>query len=194
MLRRLNTRIWLAGLIIGLGMLLVWLGPGGPQEVALDPEAQAQEPGHVLENAEITLFGESGNVMQSLQTPHLIHTPQSGETWSQEPRALLYDNENRQWLASAETGTLNANTHALMLAGSARLIAPDEGWQLDTERLHYNGMDQHAWSEAPVLLQQPPQQMTASHMDVWLNNSQVRLSGDVQGFHPPATQRPQESP
>ena len=182
-------RDWLTGLFIALGVLLVWLDPRGPQETAIDPEAQAQEPGHVLENAEITLFGDSGNILQSLRTPRLIHTPQRGETWSENPQAILYDSENRQWLANANVGTLNTNTQALLMSGAARLIAPDEGWQLDTELLHYDGLNQHAWSETPVLLQQPPQQMNASRMDVWLNDSQVRLTDNVRGTHPPATQR-----
>lgn len=189
MFKRLKTRVWLTGLFIALGALLVWLEPGGPQRVAIDPDAQAQEPGHVLENAEITLFGENGNIVQLLQTPHLIHTPQSGETWSEQPRAILYDNENRQWRANADVGTLNANTHVLVLSGSAQLFAPDEGWQLNTELLHYDGLNQHAWSDVPVLLQQPPQRMSASSMDVWLNDSQVRLTDNVRGTHPPATQR-----
>ncbi|MDN7133278.1 LPS export ABC transporter periplasmic protein LptC [Halomonas sp. MC140] len=189
MLKHLKTRLGLTGLFIALGVLLVWLGPGGPQKIAIDPEAQAQEPGHVLQDAEITLFGDNGNVLQSLKTPRLIHTPQSGETWSESPQATLYDSDERQWLASADIGTLNTNTQALVMSGSARLIAPDEGWQLDTEELHYDGLTQHAWSETPVLLQQPPQQMNASHMDAWLNDSQVRLSDGVRGTHPPATQR-----
>ncbi|MFB9867550.1 LPS export ABC transporter periplasmic protein LptC [Vreelandella sulfidaeris] len=189
MLKRLKARFWLAGLVIALGTLLVWLDPRGPQDTAIDTEAQAQEPGHVLENAEITLFAENGSVLQSLKTPRLIHTPQQSETWAEEPEAVLYDSENRQWLASADVGTLNTQTQILLLSGSAHLVAPDEGWQLDTELLHYDGVGRHAWSETPVMLQQPPQQMSASGMDVWLNDSQVRLTGNVRGTHPPATQR-----
>lgn len=189
MFKRFKVRLGLTALFIALGALLVWLGPGGPQQTAIDLEAQAQEPGHVLENAKITLFGDNGNVLQSLKTPRLIHTPQRGETWSEKPQTTLYDKDDRQWLASADVGTLNTNTQALVMSGSARLIAPDEGWQLDTEELHYDGLHQHAWSETPVLLQQPPQQMNASRMDVWLNDSQVRLTGNVRGTHPPASQR-----
>lgn len=189
MLMRLKVRLWLGGLIIALGLLLVWLAPGGPQDIAIDPDAQAQEPGHVLENAEITLFGDNGNVLQSLTTPRLIHTPQRSETWIEEPSAILYDSEDRQWLASAEEGTLNTHTQSLVLSGSAHLIAPDEGWQLDTEQLRYDGLTRHAWSDTPILLQQPPQQMNASRMDVWLDESQVRLTDGVSSTHPPATQR-----
>ena len=104
MLKQLKVRLWLGGLVIALGALLVWIDPGGLQDTVIDPEAQAQEPGHVLENAGITLFGDNGNVLQSLTTPRLIHTPQRSETWIEEPRAILHDNEDRQWLASAEVG------------------------------------------------------------------------------------------
>ncbi|MEA2118338.1 LPS export ABC transporter periplasmic protein LptC [Halovibrio sp. HP20-50] len=189
MFKRLKTRAWLAGLFIALGALLVWLDPGGPKQMAIDPEAQAQEPGHVLENAELTLFDDAGNIMQSLKTPRLIHTPQLSETWAEEPRAVLFDSDSRQWLANADEGTLNTATQVLVLTGSARLIAPNEGWQLDTQELHYDGLQRHAWSQTPVMLQQPPQQMTASRMDVWLDDSQVRLTDNVRGIHPPATQR-----
>lgn len=189
MFKRLKTRAGLAGLVIALGALLVWLDPGGPQQTAIDPEAQAQEPGHVLENAELTLFGDDGNIMQSLKTPRLLHTPQLSDTWAKEPRAVLYDSDSRQWLANADEGTLNTATQELVLTGSAQLIAPQEGWQLDTQELHYDGLNRHAWSETPVMLQQPPQQMNASRMDAWLNESRVRLTDNVRGIHPPATQR-----
>lgn len=189
MFKRLKVRLWLTALVIALGALLVWVDPGGSQDPVIDPEAQAQEPGHVLENAEITLFGNNGNVSQSLKTSRLIHTPQQSETWTEEPKAKLYDSENRQWLASADVGTLNTTTQALLLSGSAHLIAPDEGWQLDTELLHYDGLAKHAWSKTPVMLQQPPQRMSALNMDVWLNDSQIRLTDNVRGIHPPASQR-----
>ena len=190
MTRRVKKRVWLTGMVIALGTLLVWIDPRGPQEITPDPEAQAEEPGHVLENAEITLFGETGAIQQSLITPYLVHTPQQAITQATSPRATIFDSEQREWLATANTGTLNTDTHALTLTGSARLLAPDEGWQLDTESLHYDGMTRHAWSEAPVLLQQPPQQISALRMDIWLDTSQVRLTDNVRGTHPPATQTP----
>ncbi|WP_404374874.1 LPS export ABC transporter periplasmic protein LptC [Vreelandella aquamarina] len=187
---RVKKRVWLTGMVIALGGLLVWLDPRGPQDRVLDPEARAQEPGHVLENAEITLFGESGAIQQSLATPQLVHTPQTAMTEVLSPHVTLFDSEQREWLATANTGTLNTETQALTLAGSARLLAPEEGWQLDTELLNYDGITRHAWSDTHVVLQQPPQHMEASRMDVWLDDSQVRLTNNVRGVHPPATQSP----
>jgi lipopolysaccharide export system protein LptC len=187
---KLRKRVWVTALVVVLGMLLVWLDPRSAQERDIDEQARAQEPGHVLENAEITLFGESGTIQQSLVTPRLVHTPQTAMTDVVSPRATLFDSEQREWLATADTGTLNTDTQALTLRGSARLLAPEEGWQLDTQQLNYDGVTRHAWSTTPVLLQQPPQRMEASRMDVWLDDSQVRLTNNVRGVHPPATRTP----
>ncbi|WP_176472084.1 LPS export ABC transporter periplasmic protein LptC [Vreelandella alkaliphila] len=182
-----KKRIWITIMVLALGGVLVWLDPRGPQDQSIDAEARAQEPGHVLENAEITLFGDTGAIQQSLTTPRLVHTPQTAMTDVLSPRATLFDSEERQWLATAETGTLNTDTQALTLAGSAQLLAPDEGWQLNTELLHYDGITRHAWSDAETILQQPPQRIDASRMDVWLDDSQIRLTNNVRGIHPPAT-------
>lgn len=187
---KLRKRVWVTALVVVLGMLLVWLDPRSAQERDIDEQARAQEPGHVLENAEITLFGESGAIQLSLVTPRLVHTPQTALTDVVSPRATLFDSEQREWLATADTGTLNTDTQALTLRGSARLLAPEEGWQLDTQQLNYDGVTRHAWSTTPVLLQQPPQRMEASRMDVWLDDSQVRLTNNVRGVHPPATRTP----
>ncbi|WP_188638376.1 LPS export ABC transporter periplasmic protein LptC [Vreelandella lutescens] len=187
---RVKKRVWITVMVVALGGVLVWLDPRGPQESEIDQEARAQEPGHALENAEITLFGESGAIQQSLVAPRLVHTPQTAITDVTSPRATLFDSEQREWLATSNTGTLNTDTQALTLNGSARLLAPEEGWQLDTEQLNYDGVTRHAWSDTPVLLQQPPQRMEASRMDVWLDDSQVRLTNNVRGVHPPATRSP----
>ncbi|MGP8290501.1 LPS export ABC transporter periplasmic protein LptC [Vreelandella zhanjiangensis] len=190
MFSRIKRRVWLAGLVIALGVLLVWLDPRGPQDQSVDPAAQAEEPGHVLENAEITLFGESGRIQQSLAAPLLVYIPQSTMAQATRPEATLFDSDNREWLANANEGELNTDTQELTLSGEARLIAPSEGWQLDTDLLRYDGLTRHAWSETPALLQQPPQRMSASRMDVWLDDSQVRLTDNVRGHHPPVTQTP----
>lgn len=190
MIKRVRKRVWLAGLVIVLGLLLVWLDPRSTHERPIDPAAQAEEPGHVLENAQITLFGETGRIEQSLASPLLVYIPQRALAEATQPEATLYDSENREWLANANQGTLNTDTQALTLTGEARLLAPAEGWQLDTEELHYDGLTRHAWSEAPALLRQPPQQISATRMDVWLDDSQVRLTDNVRGHHPPATQTP----
>ncbi|MFG6666760.1 LPS export ABC transporter periplasmic protein LptC [Halomonas sp. HNIBRBA4712] len=187
---RIKKRLWMPALVIALGAWLVWLDPGGREALEVDPEVQREEPGHVLDNARLTLFDDTGAVSQRLETPQLIHTPQQALTEIEAPEATLFDSEQRQWLANADRGILQNERQTLVMEGNARLLAPDEGWQLDTERFVYDGRERHAYTEAPALLQQPPQRMSAERMDVWLDESRVRMSDNVRGTHPPVPARP----
>lgn len=193
-LYRIRKRVWLLLVIITLGVLLAWLDLRDTRNAPPNPSARADEPGHVIENAELTLYDAAGNLTQRLTSPRILHTPQQAITLFDTPRATLIDSEQRQWHATANTGTLNGQKQRLMLDGDARLIAPDEGWQLDTQTLYYDSQKAHAWSDSPVLLQQPPQRIRAQRLDAWLDTSQVRLTDRVRGYHPPATASPEETP
>lgn len=193
-LYRIRKRVWLLLVIITLGVLLAWLDLHDTRDAPSNPSARADEPGHVIENAELELYDEAGNLAQRLTSPRILHTPQQAMTRFDAPRATLIDSEQRQWHATANTGTLNGQQQRLKLDGDARLIAPDEGWQLDTQILYYDSQDAHAWSDSPALLQQPPQRIRAQRLDAWLNTSKVRLTGRVRGYHPPATASAEETP
>ncbi|GAA3897640.1 hypothetical protein GCM10022228_05360 [Halomonas cibimaris] len=190
---RLQKRLWLALVIVALGALLAWLDQRDTRDAAPDPGARAQEPGHVIDNAELKRYDETGRLTQRLASPHIIHTPQQAMTRLKTPRATLIDSRQRQWQATANTGTLDEQQR-LMLEGDARLTAPNEGWQLDTQRLYYDSATRHAWSDTPVTLQQPPQRMRAQRLDAWLDTGKVRLTDQVRGYHPPTTASPEDTP
>lgn len=193
-LSRLQKRAWLPLLIVALGVLLAWLDLRGTRQAPPDPAARAEEPGHVIENAELKLYDEAGNLTQRLASPHITHTPQQAITRFDMPHATLIDSEQREWRATANNGTLSGQQQRLTLDGDTRLTAPNEGWKLNTRTLHYDSVDRHAWSDTPVLLQQPPQRMQAQKLDAWLDTSEVRLKGQVRGHHPPAAASAKETP
>lgn len=182
-MRRLQKRFLLLALVVGLGALLAWLDVYDADTVTRDPKARAQEPSHVVKNATLTLFDDSGERHQVLRTPQLTHTPELAITQLSDPDATLFDSQQRRWHVSAEHGTIDRQEH-LTLSGNAQIRAPEEGWKLGTERLHYDSNAAHAYSELPVRLQQPPQHMQAQRMDVWLNEDALRLTGNVRGYHP----------
>lgn len=182
-IRRLQKRFLLLALLVGLGALLAWLDVYDADPDTQDPTARAQEPSHVVKNATLTLFNDSGERHQILRTPQLTHTPERAITQLTDPHATLFDSQQRRWYVSAEHGTIDQR-ELLTLSGNAQIRAPEQGWQLDTERLHYDSTAAHAYSEMPVLLQQPPQHMQAQRMDVWLNEDDLRLTGNVRGYHP----------
>lgn len=182
-IRLLQKRFLLLALVVGLGALLAWLDVYDVGPATQDPTARAQEPSHVVKNATLTLFGETGERHQVLSTPQLTHTPERAVTQLTDPHATLFDSQQRRWYVSANHGTIDQRER-LTLSGSAQIRAPGEGWKLDTERLYYDSNTAHAYSDLPVLLQQTPQHIQAERMDVWLNEDALRLTGNVRGYHP----------
>jgi len=177
-------------LALGGGMALLDLEPPVPGPV---PGGEAGEPDYYLEDARLTRYDAQGRPHQRLVTPRLTHTPHDDVTRLDQPEARLIDNAGRGWLASGERGSLGANGDLLTLSGNARLLAPAERWQLDTEVLHFDADSGHAWSDTPTLLRQPPQRMRGERFDAWIHDNRVRLTDNVRGYHPPATREEPES-
>ena len=177
-------RLILAAIILALGGLLAWFDWQSDSRQTIDPDARAEEPGHVVENAVLTLYNEQGDRHQRIAVKQLTHTPQRQATQLESPRALLVDSQQREWHARAQQGHIDNQGEHLVLRGDVRLQEPQETWQLTTQRLDYHSTDAHAFSNSPVTLEQPPQSMQAQRMDLWLNEDRLQLSGQVRGFHP----------
>jgi len=180
-------RLILAGVILALGGLLAWFDWQSGSRSAIDPDARAEEPGHVVENATLTLYNEQGNRHQRIAVKQLTHTPQRQTTQLESPRALLVDSQQREWHAQAQQGVIDNQGEHLVLHGDVRLQEPQETWQLTTQRLEYHSAEAHAFSNSPVTLEQPPQSMQAQRMDLWLNEDRLQLGGQVRGYHPTET-------
>ncbi|MCG6656464.1 LPS export ABC transporter periplasmic protein LptC [Halomonas campisalis] len=184
-LPRPGFRLWLLLVLLALGGLLVWLDPRDTPRPGPVPSDAAGEPGHYLEEVRLTRFNAEGRAHQRLETPRLVHTPQDDVTRAETPVAHVHDSEGRLWIAQGDEGRLGPGGGPLTLSGSARLFAPEERWQLDTEILHVDADLGHAWSETPALLQQPPQRMSGERFDAWFHDNRARLTDNVRGYHPP---------
>ncbi|MGS2743126.1 LPS export ABC transporter periplasmic protein LptC [Halomonas sp. LS-001] len=177
-------RLLLAGLVIVLGGLLAWLDWRTTPVAKIDQDARAEEPGHVVENATLTIYNDQGKRSQRLSAEQLTHTPQHNMTQLTSPYALLLDDQQREWHAQAQHGQIDSQGARLTLSGEVRLREPQETWQLSTEQLSYISAETHAFSDVPVLFEQPPQSVQAQRMDLWLNKDLLQLSGGVHGNHP----------
>lgn len=185
------AKLWLALLVLALGGVLTVIeqrdiSPPGPV-----PSDEAGEPDFYLEGARMTRFDAQGNPHQRLDTPRLVHTPADDVTRAVTPRIRLYDAAGRTWFASGETGTLGAGGNPLTLTGNARLEAPEEGWRLDTDVLIYDADTRHAWSESEALLRQFEQRIHGERFDAWIDESRMRLTGNVRGHHPSISEGPE---
>lgn len=187
-LYRPSPKLWLFLLLLGVGGILAVLDL---QDVGLPgpiPRDDSGEPDYYLENATLTRFDEQGRAHQRLETPRLVHTPHDDVTRTQQPVARFLDSDERIWFGRGDTGILGPEGVHLILEGNARLNAPSEGWQLDTETLHVDTQRGHAWSETEAVLQQPPQRIRGERFEAWFNESRMRLTDNVRGFHPPQDQ------
>ncbi|GHE22502.1 LPS export ABC transporter periplasmic protein LptC [Halomonas urumqiensis] len=186
-LPRPGYRLWLALMLLLLGGVLVLIDQRDIREPGEVPRDAAGEPDYYLEGARLTRFDAAGLAHQRLETPRLVHTPHDDVTRLEMPEARLFDNAGRTWYAEARNGLLGAGGNPLTLTGDARLYAPQERWQLDTEVLRFDADSGHAWSETPAVLRQPPQRMSGERFDAWIHDNRARLTDNVRGYHPPET-------
>jgi lipopolysaccharide export system protein LptC len=185
-LPRPGFRSGLALLLLALGAALTLLDPRDALVPGPVPSDGDNIPDYVIEGAHLTRFDINGRAHQRVETPRLVHTPDD-ITRLERPVAQLIDDDQRRWVATALVGRLSTKEDLLTLEGQARLFAPEERWQLDTETLHYDGNTSHAWSDDYSVLRQPPQRMTGQRFDAWLNDDRATLTDNVRGYHPPAT-------
>ncbi|NIC04521.1 LPS export ABC transporter periplasmic protein LptC [Billgrantia bachuensis] len=193
MLKRLprpSFRAWLFLLLLALGGLIAWLDPWREPTPGPVPTDEAGEPDYYLEQAQLTRFDVEGRAHQRLESPRLVHTPHDDVTRAVTPLAHLIDREGRLWVASGKEGRLGPGGNPLTLSGDARLLAPEERWQLDTETLNFDANVGHAWSDTPALLQQPPQRMRGERFDAWIHDNRARLTDNVRGHHIPEVAQP----
>ncbi|MCH4561633.1 MULTISPECIES: LPS export ABC transporter periplasmic protein LptC [Halomonas] len=193
-LPRPSFRVWLFLLLLVLGGVLALLDQRASREPGPVPRDEAGEPDYYLEGVRLTRFDAEGRAHQRLDTPRLVHTPHDDVTRLQAPAARLIDTSGRTWFGHGAVGTLGADGNPLTLSGDARLRAPAERWQLDTDILHFDADTGHAWSETAALLQQPPQRMRGERFDAWIHDNRVRLTDNVRGHHPPETPPTDEDP
>lgn len=184
-LPRPGFRSALALLLLALGVALTLLDPRDALLPGLAPSDGDDVPNYVIEGAHLTRFDSSGRAYQRVETPRLVNTPDD-ITRLERPVAQLIDDDQRRWVATALVGRLSSRRDLLTLEGQARLFAPEERWQLDTDTLHYDGNTGHAWSDDYSVLRQPPQRMTGQRFDAWLNDDHATLTDNVRGYHPPA--------
>lgn len=183
---RTRTRLGLLGLILLLGGVLTLIDQrGGSSDPGPLPASEQGEPDYYLEGVDYTRFDEQGRPAQTMQSPRVTHTPGDDVTRAQTPSFTLLSDDGTPWLASGESASLGPGGDRFTLNGSADLRKPEEGFQLQTDVLHYDLNDRHAFSDSESLFTQNLQRTRGDRFDAWLNEDRLLLEGGVQGHHPP---------
>lgn len=188
----LSKRQWgLIGLtVLALAGLLVWIKQGADAPLSLAKIETPSPPEHLIENAVLTRFDDEGAVQHRIEARRLTYRPSTDTTRLKAPQATLFDRHARQWDTRAQRAEINRVTGTVTFIENARIQAPDEGWQLASQRLVYQEDTAHISSDRLVTLTAAPQQITAQAMDLWLDDERLRLADQVTGTHPPAPTHP----
>jgi len=184
-------RIGLLLLLLVLGGGLTYLDQRGESDAGPAIEKTMGEPDYYLEEASMTRFDEQGHAYQQLDTPRLVHTPADDVIRTQTPHGYLTDDQQRQWQVTGDRGVLNRSGEQLTLEGNARLVQPEQAWSLETQTLHYDNQEAHAWSDTSAVLRQHDQRMRGDRFDAWLNEDRMRLTDNVRGHLPQQSQSQQ---
>ncbi|OHY97909.1 LPS export ABC transporter periplasmic protein LptC [Salinicola sp. MIT1003] len=185
-------RLGLLALLLILGGGLTYLDQRGEdqQESAISNTAGG-EPDYYLEDARMTRFDAQGRAYQRLDTPRLVHTPADDVIRTETPHGYLIDDQQRQWQVTSDTGQLSRGGEQLTLEGNARLVQPEQAWSLETQTLHYDNREAHAWSDTSSVLRQHDQRMRGDRFDAWIDEDRMRLTDNVQGYLPQQSQSQQ---
>lgn len=183
---RTRTRLGIFGLILLLGGVLTLVDQRGegPAPGPL-PAGEGGEPDYYLEGAHYTRFDDRGRPAQTMQSPRITHTPGDDVTRAQTPSFTLLADDGTRWLASGESATLRPGGDRFTLSGNADLRQPERDFQLQSDVLHYDLNDRHAYSDSESLFTQNLQRTRGDRFDAWLNEDRLRLEGGVRGHHPP---------
>lgn len=186
-------RLGLLALLLILGGGLTYLDQRGEDQQKSAISNTTGEPDYYLEDASMTRFNAQGRVYQRLDTPRLVHTPADDIIRTETPQGYLIDDQQREWQVTSDTGQLNRGGERLTLEGNARLVQPEQAWSLETQTLHYDNREAHAWSDTSSVLRQHDQRMRGDRFDAWINEDRMRLTDNVQGYLPqqPQSQQPQ---
>lgn len=181
-------RLGLLILLLVLGGGLTYLDQRGDTEQAPIIGNTLGEPDYYLEDASMTRFDAQGRAYQRLDTPRLVHTPSDDIIRTETPHGYLTDDQQRQWQVTSDTGEMSRSGQQLTLRGNARLVQPQEAWSLETQTLHYDNREAHAWSDTTSVLRQHNQSMQGERFDAWIDEDRMRLTDNVQGHLPPQSE------
>ncbi|WP_244179923.1 LPS export ABC transporter periplasmic protein LptC [Salinicola salarius] len=185
-------RLGLLALLLILGGGLTYLDQRGEdQQESATSNTAGGEPDYYLEDASMTRFDAQGRAYQRLDTPRLVHTPADDVIRTETPHGYLIDDQQRQWQVTSDTGQLSRGGEQLTLEGNARLVQPEQAWSLETQTLHYDNREAHAWSDTSSVLRQHDQRMRGDRFDAWIDEDRMRLTDNVQGYLPQQSQSQQ---
>lgn len=167
-------RIWLLLVLLGLLGVTWWASRPEPVSTQLQATDREQIQDYFVQELELRQFDEQGKLVHLLQAQKLKHFLESGVTQLQQPRYVLYADQEPSWRISAEKGRLSKDQSLLELQGNTVIDwLGDENRppiQMLTSDLTIHPQTEYAETAAPVTVTSEQNWIESLGMQAWLTS------------------------
>ncbi|GAA0788158.1 LPS export ABC transporter periplasmic protein LptC [Marinobacterium sediminicola] len=164
---------------------LFWWGLGSPEDSDSQVSSTSVEQvDFFIRSAEITRWKNDGNVGQILTTPLMQHYPDRAAMILETPLTRVPAAADREYLLSADEGTLPDSQEQILLAGNVQLHDnPATGLPglVTTDQLTLYPPRDYAHTDQPVLIKRGQDTTSAIGMDLYFDQQRIDLLSDVKG-------------
>jgi LPS export ABC transporter protein LptC len=171
---------------VGFGLLTLlaagswWLAQ--PDDVTAPVAVAVPQPGYYVHEAELEQTDASGRITLRAHAADALQLAVGGDVALTHLRVDYLIAPGRNWLMTANGGTLPPGGKTVRLAGDVRLSAPDEGAAtVRTEHLQLDVDTELATTADRVRLEMPPNSINAIGLRADLKRDTLLLESSVNG-------------
>ena len=143
------------------------------------------DPDYYANNLQTYILDETGAPSYYLETTALTHYPDNNTTELNEPRFLLYNQNQISWSINAASGRIETDRNEIQLSG--KVLAQDKSTaqkiSLKTNTLLFKPDTKTAETTAQVFIQNTHGKTEATGLNADLNNNQLKLLANVRGVY-----------
>ena len=178
--RRLSLALAVTGFIILMLFITVYFDTGEPPTLA-ERDTPRDLVDFYLIQPEAVQFGPNGKPTRRFRAEDFIHHRRYGDADMRNPYFVLYAEQQRDWITTAEHGKAVGDGDQVQLWGDVFIRSTDDEFTLRTETLSLFPQEEVATTNDAVAITSPQGLTTAVGMKAELGIERVHLFEQVKG-------------
>ncbi len=178
-------------MLSGILLLAALLSIGWWLREIMQPEPETQRvtsenPDYIADNLKVYVYGEEGQLVQRLETPHMEHFESTASSVFTTPVLWRYNTETPPWRMQAEKAIAYSETDIIHMPG--QVVMKREGtsahppYHIVTSNLSVETETAHTTTDAPIRVDSNQQWIEAVGMEGWLKAPvKINLLSQVRG-------------
>jgi lipopolysaccharide export system protein LptC len=181
------NRNLLSAILLLAGLLSIgWWLREISQPTSTTPRETSESPDYTADNLKTDVYGESGQLVQHLETPRMEHFESRDTTVLTTPVLWRYNQESPPWRMQAEKAFAYSETDTIYMPGE--VVMQRQGtethppYHIVTSDLSVETQTAYATTEAPIRIDSNQQWIEAVGMQGWLKAPvKINLLSQVRG-------------